>query len=68
MNTFNYPVPARKFLNNGGNIMQMPILLSNDANAETHVIVKRENNLLYLAIGEKIHIDMCWVLAKVVIE
>lgn len=68
MNTFTYPIPARKFLDNGGNIMRMPILLSNNANAASYTIMKRENNLLYLTVGETIHIDMCWVLAKVVIE
>lgn len=68
MNTFTYPIPARKFLDSGGNIMRMPILLSNNANEVSYTIMKRENNLLYLTFGETIHIDMCWVLAKVVIE
>jgi hypothetical protein len=67
MNTFTYPIPTRKFLNNGGNIMKTPILLSDSTDAVSYAVVKRENNLLYLAIGERVHIDTCWVLANILV-
>lgn len=67
--TFQYPIPTHVVLKKGGNIMSLPILLSNDVNSVQYKITSREGNLLNIesAGGQinKTHIDMCWVLLDI---
>lgn len=69
--TFDYLVPARDFITNGGNIMKKQIVTSfnlNDRKFDVETFEKR--TVLHLKSGEKTvrtHIDLCWVVAKVIV-
>lgn len=68
--TFDYLVPVRAFIENGGNIMSQEIVTSCNLNDEKYKIETRERNTLYLNSGNKkvkSHVDFCWVIAKVLI-
>jgi hypothetical protein len=72
--TFNYPVPAKLYVKHGGNIMRSTIVKENYPNAERFkVLTKESENVIMvksLETGEqsKCHFDMCWVLAKVLVN
>lgn len=67
--TFDYLVPARDFIFNGGNIMKKQIVTSYNINDLRFNVERLENRkVLYLKNDEKTirtHIDLCWVVAKV---
>lgn len=71
-NTFSYPIPSRTYIENGGNIIQAKIITEFPAGPILSVI-RRDNNTLFLkppAPDEpeiKSHIDLCYVLAEVII-
>jgi len=68
--TFNYLIPARVFMENGGNIMSQEIVTSHNLFDVKFKIETREKNTLYLNSGNekvKSHIDFCWVIAKVLL-
>jgi hypothetical protein len=68
-NTFDYLIPARDFINNGGNIMKKQIVTSyNMFDVKYGVETFEKRTILFLKNGEKTvrtHIDLCWVVAKV---
>jgi len=72
--TFNYPVPAKLYVKHGGNIMRSIIVKENYPKAEKFKVVTKEseNSIVVesLETGEqsKCHFDMCWVLAKVLVN
>jgi len=72
--TFNYPVPAKLYVKHGGNIMRSIIVKENYPNAERFkVLTKESENVIMvksLETGDqsKCHFDMCWVLAKVLVN
>lgn len=70
-NTFDYLIPARDFISNGGNIMNKKIVTSYNINDGKFDVEKFESRtILYLKNGEKkirSHIDLCWVVSKVFI-
>jgi len=72
--TFNYPVPAKLYVKHGGNIMRSTIVKENYPNAERFkVLTKESENVIMvksLETGDqsKCHFDMCWVLAKVLVN
>jgi hypothetical protein len=72
--TFNYPVPARLYVKHGGNILRSTIVKQNYPNAEKFKVLSKESehNIMVesLETGEqsKCHFDMCWVLAKVLVN
>jgi hypothetical protein len=68
MNTFQMPIPARIFMENGGNIIKSTILLSNDLKSLPYTVKAKNNNMLEIVnngIEDKTHIDMCWIIANV---
>jgi hypothetical protein len=73
--TFNHPIPTRVYLQNGGNIMGKSILLSSDLNDITYKVKDRQGvngDLLTLINIDKdlvvtAHIEMCWVVADVLV-
>lgn len=70
MNTFNYFIPTRTFMENGGNIIQATVLTEANINAPRHSVVTRTDNSITiapLAGGDnlKTHIDLCWVMVQV---
>ena len=73
MITFKYPIPCRTFLENGGNIMQSTIVTSNGP-GPGYGVSRRDGNVLFITPldsgGEetRCHIDLCWVLANVLIN
>jgi hypothetical protein len=72
--TFNYPVPAKLYVKHGGNIMRSTIVKENYPKAEKFkVITKESENSIVVESFEtgeqsKCHFDMCWVLAKVLVN
>ena len=72
--TFNYPVPAKLYVKHGGNIMRSIIVKENYPKAEKFKVITKEgeNSIVVesLETGEqsKCHFDMCWVLAKVLVN
>jgi hypothetical protein len=72
--TFNYPVPTKLYVKNGGNIMRSIIVKHNGPNAERFKVLNKESeNVIIvesLETGEqsRCHFDMCWVLAKVLVN
>jgi hypothetical protein len=72
MNTFDYPIPAKHFLKSGGNIIKSEILSSDDITSETFKVITQDNHILNVeskktGIKSRIHLDMCWVIGKVLI-
>ncbi len=73
MNTFSHPIPARTFLKNGGNILKSEITFSGRETEDVYNVLNRENNILNVeskTTGNKtkIHLDMCWVNAKILVD
>lgn len=71
MNTFEMAIPARLFMDNGGNIMKSTILLSNDLKSLKYSVATRSENMLEIKNSNNIsrtHIDMCWVICKVIVD
>jgi hypothetical protein len=72
--TFNYPVPSNLYVKHGGNILRSIIVKENYPGAERFkVLTKESENVILvesLETGEKskCHFDMCWVLAKVLVN
>jgi len=72
MNTFDYPIPAKHFLRSGGNIMKSEVLSCDDSTTEVFRVLTQENSILNVeskitGIKSRLHLDMCWVIGKVVI-
>lgn len=70
MKTFKYNIPARVFMENGGNIMKATILLENNIQSYQYKVETRAENILNLDLNgfkQKIHLDMCWVIVDVII-
>lgn len=74
MNTFNYPIPPRLFIKNGGNIIKCKVVLADNFLSESFTVIRREENALYLQdninIDKEIktHLDTCWVLAEILCQ
>lgn len=74
MNTFNYPIPPRLFIKNGGNIIKSKVVLAEDVSSEIFTVIRRDESTLYLqdnnSAGKEIktHLDMCWVLAEILCQ
>lgn len=72
MNTFDYPIPAKHFLRSGGNIMKSEVLSCDDRTTEVFKVLTQENYILNVeskrtGVKSRLHLDMCWVIGKVVI-
>lgn len=72
MNTCDYPIPAKHFLRSGGNIMKSEVLSCDDRTTEVFKVLTQENYILNVeskrtGVKSRLHLDMCWVIGKVVI-
>jgi hypothetical protein len=68
--SFNYLIPVRVFMENGGNIMTQEIITSHNLFDEKFKVETREKNTLNLVNEDKkikSHVDCCWVIAKVLL-
>jgi len=68
--TFKYSIPARVFMENGGNIMKATILLENNIQSYLYKVETRVENILNLDLNgfkQKIHLDMCWVIVDIIL-
>lgn len=68
-NTFQHPIPARKYMEEGGNLNTATFLFSDIE----HTFVRRDGSSIYLTNSsltepQKVHIDTCWVLANVLLS
>lgn len=68
--TFEFPIPARTFIANGGNIMQKDIVTECNTKSTRHRIqtIEGDRTILNLTSEKgliKTHIDMCWVIANI---
>lgn len=69
--TFDFLVPARVFFENGGSLFNKDIVTSCNLNSEKYRVETFEKKtVLMLKKGEEViktHIDLCWVISKVLI-
>jgi len=67
---FNYTIPLRAFLENGGNLNAVQIVLTDSLLSQKYQLVTRNKNALTIknaVTGEETrsHVDVCWVIVKV---
>lgn len=71
MNTFKYSIPARKYIQSGGNI-ENAVIMTEDGIGPRYGITEKKNNVLFLSPLDsggttiKSHVDLCWVLVDVI--